>query len=367
MIEAELYRTILNKTLQTRIPMKKYDRKNAMNKLPNYMAVAAIVPAVLSVMAYEFVNYMINAVFRENPYYNPIDGLGILIPMALLMELFTFFFSKSLYKKMCLLTCGLDEVAKGNFNISVNEKKAGPFHDAAENFNLMTRELRSVETLRTDFINDFSHEFKTPITSINGFANLLLDTEVSEEERRQYLQIIADESERLATLAKETLLLSRLDSQTTIPDRQHYSLDEQLRQDVILLSPVWNEKNIDVSVELAPVTYYGNPDLMAHVWINILNNAVKFTPTLGSITISMILENQSIKVSVSDTGKGMTEEEAARIFNRYYQADASHSTKGLGLGLSIAARIVELCGGHITVTSEPGKGSTFTVVLPVKA
>lgn len=333
-------------------------------RLPNYLAIIAIVPAVLSVMAYEFLEYMVNVVFGNNPDYNPILGLGMLIPMALMTELFTFFFSRIVYKKVLILIDAINKVAKGDFNVTLNPKKSGPLHEVAENFNIMTAELRSVQTLRNDFINDFSHEFKTPITSINGFAKLLLDTEVSEEDRREYLKIIADESERLAELSRETLMMSSLESQQTIIDKKYYSLDEQLKQNIILLSREWLKKHIDVGAELDKVTYYGNSDLMQHVWINLLNNAIKFTPENGVITVSMKEEAERIIISVSDTGKGMSKEQILRIFNKYYQADSSHATKGLGLGLSIAKRIVELCGGEIKAEAALNEGSTFTVYLP---
>lgn len=344
--------------------MKRNKHLDDINKLPNYFSIVAIVPAVLSVMAYEFLDYMINVVFQKNPDYNPLIGLGMLVPMALMMELSTYFFSKVLYRKVSRLISAINEVAQGNYNITLDPKKAKPLTDVVINFNKMTAELKSVETLRNDFINDFSHEFKTPITSINGFANLLLDTEVSEEERREYLQIIADESERLSALSRETLMMSRLDNQQSIPDKKYYALDEQIKQNIILLSREWSAKKIDLSADLPPVTYYGNMNLMSHIWLNLLGNAIKFTPVHGKINVSMRQEPNQIVVLVSDTGKGMTDGEMVRIFNKYYQADPSHSTKGMGLGLSIAHRIVELSGGSIDVTSTPGCGSTFKVYLP---
>lgn len=344
--------------------MKKNKHLDDINKLPNYFAIVAIVPAVLSVMAYEFLDYMLNVVFQKNPDYNPLIGLGMLVPMALMMELSTYFFSKVLYRKVSRLISAINEVAQGNYNITLDPKKAKPLTDVVINFNKMTAELKSVETLRNDFINDFSHEFKTPITSINGFANLLLDTEVSEEERREYLQIIADESERLSALSRETLMMSKLNNQQSIPDKKYYALDEQIKQNIILLSREWNAKKIDLSADLPPVTYYGNMDLMSHIWLNLLGNAIKFTPIHGKINVSMKQEQNQIAVLISDTGKGMTEGEMVRIFNKYYQADPSHTTKGMGLGLSIAHRIVELSGGSIDVTSTSGCGSTFKVYLP---
>lgn len=348
------------------ISMKHYKYYERDSQLQNYFALLAIVPAVISVMAYEFVDYMIFIIQPWRTDYNPLNGLGILIPMALMMELVTFFFSRHLLKKVTMLTTAIRRVAQGDFHVALREAHTAPFKEVVRDFNKMVRELQSVETLRSDFINNFSHEFKTPIASINGFAQLLLDTEVSEEERKEYLRIISEESLRLTKLAEQTMMLSRLDHQQSITDREVYSLDEQLRQTAILLSPAWTQKQIDLSVDAPSITCCNSPALLSQLWINLLNNAVKFTPENGKISISARQEGNNILVSIQDTGCGMTEEQLAHIFHRYYQGNRSHSSAGLGLGLSIAHRIVELCGGSIEVESKPEAGSRFTVTLPAE-
>lgn len=345
----------------------KYNRNRERNsRLQNYFALLAIVPSVIAIMAYEFLDYMIYIIRPGRTDYNPLTGLGILIPMALMMELITFFFSGYLLKKVTKLTNAINRVAAGDFQIRLNEAHSAPLTEVVKNFNKMTRELQSVETLRCDFVNNFSHEFKTPIASINGFAQLLLDTEVPEEERKEYLHIIAEESLRLTHLAEQTMMLSRLDSQQTIPDREIYSLDEQLRQTAILLSPAWNEKHIDLTVDAESMSFYGNPALLSQLWINLLNNAIKFTPESGKISISAHQHKNCFLVSIQDNGCGITEEQLPHIFHRYYKGSPSRSLAGLGLGLSIAHRIVELCGGSIEVKSRPGAGSCFTVTLPAE-
>lgn len=333
-------------------------------RLPNYFALIAIIPAILSIMAYELLEYfrifVVPAAWKDSMLY----GLGMLIPMALMMELCTFFFSFVLSKRVNKIAEAMKEVAKGNFEVELKPEKLRPFRDIAVDFNKMANELRSVETLRNDFINDFSHEFKTPISSIHGFAELLLETDVSEEERRAYLEIIAEESERLAALSRDTMMLSKLENQTIISDKENYRLDKQIRQSIILLSKAWSEKNIRMDVDLEDVTYFGNADIMSHIWMNLLNNAIKFTPENGTIRVSMRKKENQIVIYFMDTGIGMTEEEINRIFQKYYQVDNSHATKGMGLGLSIVYRIVDMCKGTITVESKPGEGSTFTVTLP---
>lgn len=344
--------------------MKKYPKPDN-QRLPNYFALVAIVPAILSIIAYEFIEYFRVVVWDDGTWQRTfLYGLGMLIPMALMTELVTFFFSCILSKRLNKIAEAMQKVAQGDFSIELKTEKLKPFRDIAIDFNKMTNELRGVETLRKDFINDFSHEFKTPISSINGFAKLLLETDVSEEDRRAYLEIIAEESERLATLAGNTMMLSKLENQTILSEMEDYRLDKQIRQNIILLSNAWEEKKIQMDVDLEEITYHGNADLMSHVWMNLLNNAIKFTPKHGIITVSMAKKEDEIKICFADTGIGMSEEDRKRIFQKYYQADASHATKGMGLGLSIVYRIIEMCEGTITVDSTPGEGSSFTITLP---
>ena len=228
----------------------------------------------------------------------------------------------------------------------------------------MTEELQSVRTLREDFVNSYSHEFKTPITAIKGFAELLSEPDLTEEERQQYLRIIQEESARLAELTNRTLLLTKLESQRFVPDQTTFSLDEQIKRCTILLSSAWEKKRIAFSADLEPVSYVGNEELMRHVWINLLNNAIKFTPEGGEVSITLQCSPEQIQVQISDTGIGMSPEMISHIFDQYYQGEPNHTEKGLGLGLSIVHRIVELCGGQIQVDSIPDQGSVFTVLLP---
>lgn len=332
--------------------------------LANYFALVAIVPAFLSVMAYELVSWSLSYVIHYGTF-EPLSGLGMIIPMTMLTEFFMYFLAKSLSRRLGIIQNAMHQVAGGNYSVRLDSEALQPFTEIADSFNTMAEELGSVETLRDDFINDFSHEFKTPIASINGFAKLLLEEDVDPEDRQEYLQIIADESGRLAELASNTLMMNKLDNYSSIPNQEDYSLDEQIRQNVVLLSPQWDKKHIQMEVDLEPLTYHGNPDLMSQVWINILNNAIKFTPEQGTIAVRLQVRDNNVYISISDTGQGMSEEDCKRIFQKYYQADSSHASKGMGLGLSIAHRIVELCGGEIQVDSIQDVGSTFTVQLPL--
>lgn len=295
-----------------------------------------------------------------------IGVLSMLVPIVVLVTLVNFLFTRYIYRYLDKISDAMQKVADGDYTVRLDAEKDQPFRELYRNFNTMAEELGGVEMLKNDFINGYAHELRTPITSINGFAEMLLndDGTLSNEERRSYLEIIASESRRLADLAGNSLLMSRLDTQKIIPDKKPFSLDEQLRRCSILLSGQWTEKELDMTMDLDEAVYVGDYDLMQHLWINLLTNAVKYTPKGGSITVTLKNEEKFIAVSVADTGKGIPPEDRERIFDKYYQTDKSHSKRGLGLGLAICRRIVQLCNGSLTVESEVGVGSTFTVKLP---
>ena len=269
-------------------------------------------------------------------------ALGMLVIMGSVVGVTATLFSRRFNRMVSGLTRGLRAVADGDFSQRLEPEEGGPLQPAYEDFNKMSKELQSIQTLRADFINHFSHEFKTPITAIKGFAELLREPDTTPEERDQYLQIILDESSRLADLANSTLLLTKLESQQCI----------------------WEKKRISFTANLEPAEYAGNEELMRHVWINLLNNAVKYTPEGGEITVTLQARPEELTVSVADTGIGMSEEVRSHIFDKYYQGNPNGSGRGLGLGLSIVQRIVELCGGQIQVNSVEDQGSIFTVQLP---
>ena len=219
---------------------------------------------------------------------------------------------------------------------------------------------------RSDFINSFSHEFKTPIVSIRGFARQLQRDDITDEERREYATIIADESTRLANLATNILLLSKLENQQIVTEKTAFRLDEQLRSCILLLEKQWEQKHLELVIDLEEVTCYGNAEMLSQAWVNLINNAIKFTPEGGTIGISLVAVDDTATVQVSDTGIGMDRETQQHIFEKFYQGDKSHHGEGNGLGLAMVKRIIALSRGKSTVDSVKGKGTTFTVQLPVK-
>lgn len=289
----------------------------------------------------------------------------VVVLMALLLPVNIVLYRRRV-REIVTLSEAIRRVAGGDFDSRISVEKQTGITPIYESFNLMCDELQSVQILRNDFINNYSHEFKTPIASIKGFAELLMDRELSPAEQRQYLKIIADESDRLSKLATNTTLLSKLSAQQIVSDVEVYDLGAQLRECSILLSGKWLGKNITFDGEEIPaVPFRGNKSMMQHLWINLLDNAIKYTPDNGEIKVSLVEEDGAAVVRISDTGEGISDETKARLFIPYFQGDASHSKEGLGLGLAIAMRIVELCKGSINVDSKIGEGSTFTVKLPI--
>lgn len=331
-----------------------------------WLIIECIFIVIGSICIYELCDYVYYHIFEKNPYYNPISGIGMFLPMSILTGLISYAFSKFFYRYISELTNAINKIASGEFNTKLNEQKGGPLTAVYHNFNIMSDELSSIDTLRNDFINEFSHEFKTPLASINGFSNLLLENECTEEQRQKYLSIIAAESERLVALTQNQLLLSKLDSQNIIIDKETYALDEQLRQSVILCASEWEKKKLNISINLSPISFYGSKDLMQNIWMNLLNNAIKYTPENGEISIRSEQSDHTIRISICDTGIGIDENELEHIWGKYYQVNNSTSAKGLGLGLPIVKRIVELHKGTITAKSRSGEGSTFIVTLPSK-
>lgn len=253
------------------------------------------------------------------------------------------------------------EVASGNFAIRVSPCPVPELNELIDDFNTMTEELGSVEALRKDFINNFSHEFRTPIVSIKGFAKLLRTGMLPASEQAEYLDIIIDESDRLVQLSSNVLALSRLENQSAVTGQTTFLLDEQIRRCILLLESQWHSKQLQVDVELEPVECLTNEELLRQVWLNLISNAIKFTPAGGQIKIR---NTRSGRVTVSDTGIGMDEQTLSRIFEKFYQGDTAHANKGNGLGLPLVKRILDLCDAKIEVSSEPGKGSSFSVILP---
>jgi len=285
-------------------------------------------------------------------------GLCVMIGTSL-----TAFLSKKALNPIRKVIDSIHRVAAGDFNVKVNLKGIGELEELSESFNKMTKELAGIETLRSDFINNFSHEFKTPIVSVRGFAKILKENPLSEEERQEYLDIIIKESERLATLSTNVLTLAKYENLEILMDKNPFRLDEQIRRTIILMEPKWSIKNITINLKLDEVVYSGNEDVIQQIWINLLDNAIKFSHTDGLIEVTLTIFDEEIHFSIQDHGVGMDEHTKTHLFDKFFQGDSSHAKKGYGLGLPLVKRIIELCSGDIIVQSEQGRGSKLTIVL----
>ena len=245
----------------------------------------------------------------------------------------------------------MKKLANGDFTVRVDHAEHG----------YVPREMVEFE----QSFNKAADEFKTPIVSISGFADLLLEEQLPPEDQKEYLTIIRDESRRLADLATNILTLNRVESQTILTDKVCFSLDEQLRQSVLVTQQKWRQKELDFDADLVPAEYTGSEGLLKEVWLNLLDNAAKFSPEGGTVAVNLHKEKSALMVSVTDQGEGMSDDTQAHIFEQFYQGDTSHTTQGNGLGLAMVKKVLELHGGSIQVNSAPGQGSCFTVTLPI--
>ena len=281
----------------------------------------------------------------------------------------TFFSSRIPLKPINEIIDKMNRLAAGDFKTRLKFGDTISSHSVAKelttSFNTMAEELENTEMLRSDFINAFSHEFKTPIVSIAGFANLIESGNLTEEQRMQYAHAIREESMRLSAMANNVLNLTKVENQTILTDISRFNLSEQIRSAVLLLEEQWTYKRVDLQLDFSEYFIEANEEFLKQVWINLIDNAIKFVPCNGTVALEMLDAGETISVKISNTGSEIPADKKDKIFNKFYQVDESHSTPGNGIGLAIVKRIVDLHHGTICVTSENGV-TTFAVTLPKK-
>ncbi len=256
------------------------------------------------------------------------------------------------------------QVAKGDFNIQVTyQGRLEELGSTIDNFNRMVKELNSVEIMRNDFIANVSHEFKTPLAAITGYATFLQDSELSQKEKDEYIRKIFFNVDKLNELTENILQLSKLEHQQFLNEPVCYRLDEQLREAIVLLEPKWGRKKTVFDLDLPEVEYIGQKSLLFHVWMNVIGNAIKYTEENGTIEVCLKETEEYCEIIIKDNGIGMTEETMKHIFEKFYQADTSRKAQGNGLGLALCREIINKCGGKIIVESELGVGSVFIIQL----
>jgi len=274
--------------------------------------------------------------------------------------------TKMLIDPIAKLRSAMREVADGDFKVEAKcESRIQDVQDIYDSFNSMVRELSTTETLQTDFISDVSHEFKTPINAIEGYASLL-EGEPSPDEQRAYVEKILFNTRRLSALTGNILLLSKLSNQSILPQKTQFRLDEQIRQAIVALEQKWSEKELGFEVELAETPFFGYESLLPHVWTNLIGNAVKFSPKGGEIRIKMMRTEGAVVFTIEDDGPGIVPGDEEHIFTKFYQSESSHGMEGNGLGLALVRQIVEMSGGSVDVQNLEAGGCRFTVRLPLE-
>ena len=259
------------------------------------------------------------------------------------------------------------KITEGDFTARVPHAKAivdlsYKFNDIADSFNKMAEELGSVETLRTDFIANVSHEMKTPLAVMQNYGALLQAPDLSDEKRIEYAKGVSDGARRMADMMTNILKLNRLENQQIFPQAAEFDLGEQLCECLLQYENVWEKKEIEIETDIAEdIRVRADAELLGLVWNNLFSNAFKFTELGGTVSVSLTADEKYAVVSVKDTGCGMTPEVGAHIFEKFYQGDTSHSVQGNGLGLALVKRVVDIMQGEIGVESSAGVGTTFTV------
>ena len=324
-----------------------------------------VIPVGISVVKTE--EYYLRVGYQ--PENNLFRNYAMLLAYAFLFSIIVFMLiimglSNKAMKPIVQLNNATQEVARGNFDVVVVNDSQDEIGQLTESFNKMAKELKSIEYLRKDFVSNVSHEFKTPISSILGFAKLLENRNLTDEEKKEYLDIIVEESKRLSNLSTNILNLSKLESQEIVFNKSEYDLDEQMRNVILLLEPKWYEKNISFDIEMEKISLHANEDLMQQVWINLLNNAITYSHPKGVIHIKVYNEEEQAVIVIRDEGIGMDEYTKERMFEKFFKGNSSLSKEGTGLGLALVKRIIDLHHGTIEVESRPGEGTRIKLAIP---
>ena len=325
-----------------------------------------LIVVVGSVMAYGAVAVLFLPMNRSNA----LSMVFMVVPMTVLMFVSLRFVLRKIQGRMDLLTDALRQVAGGNLSVRLDEANAGEYAAVYSDFNHMVEELQRTKDEMTQFTNDFAHEFKTPLTSVKGFADYLYETggESESEERMEYLKVISEQSGRLSRMASNTLILSKAEACQIPVHQTWFNMGEQIRRCFIAQSREMEQKHLTPDLpEDFDFSFYGNEEQLEQIWINLIGNAIKFTPDGGVIGARCEKSGGKLVIEIFDNGIGMDQETMAHVFDKYYQHDPSGVSSGNGIGLAIVQRIAELYGGNVRIESKPGQGSVFTVELPVRA
>lgn len=345
---------------------KAKDSRKVIKQVYIFSFVAVMVSVVTLVLVTWYVLIVTGALSME--YLTEYGGLFLALFIFLAIGLsvgLSVVVSKFVLKPINVIINGMSRLSDGDYSVRIALGGYEDMKNLAESFNNLAAELENTEILRRDFINDFSHEFKTPIMSIRGLATMLQKGNVPPEKQNEYLEVIAAESDRLCSLATNVLNLTKVENQSILSNVTKFNLSEQIRDCFLLLEKKWIAKKLELSVDFDDVEYVGDEDLMMQVWYNLLDNAVKFANDGGELGVTLEKTDSGVRVCVFDEGAAIAPENYEKIFGKFYQQDSSHAGEGNGIGLSVVKHIVELHGG--TVKAESKNGITyFTVDLPAR-
>lgn len=272
--------------------------------------------------------------------------------------------TKYVIQPIYLISEATGKVAKGDYTVEIKKQKSFKFiNRTIDNFNLMTKHLKSVEMLQNDFISNVSHEIKTPLSAIDGYARIVQNSPGLTEEEKGYVGKIIDHSNHLTGLVEDILAITKFENQQIADNKKWYRLDEQIRKAILFLAPKIRCKNLHLNVDMDNININANPTMFYHVWYNIISNAVKFSNDNSEIDVTAKISGNDIEVKIKDYGMGMSEKTLHHIYEKFYQAEETQHYGGNGLGLSLVKRIIDIYGGKISVESQLGKGSCFTIAL----
>lgn len=343
--------------------MKKPKRvRKKLGVQPYYMLIA-LAEIVIAALIALLLNWLLESVleFRLPPW------LWVLVFSVVLSVVLGWLLNVLFFSPITHLSRAMRKVGEGDFSLQLeSSSRIREIRDTYDNFNLMTRELQATEIVQTDFVSNVSHEFKTPINAIEGYATLLQSGQTSDEQA-MYVEKILLNTRRLNELVGNILLLSRIDHQAINSNCTRYRLDEQVRQAIVLLEPKWDSKELELDVDLETLDYVGNESLLLHVWVNLIDNAIKYDPQGGLLRLRLQRQDNNAVFTIDDSGPGIAPEAQSHIFDKFFQADSSRMAEGNGLGLALVKRVLDICGGAVHVENLPEAGCRFTVILPLES
>lgn len=339
--------------------------KSKRYKVPGFQFYFVIVVTIVVMTTIAISSTLSNWLSNIIPFDEKSNTFLVLLGLGLIIGwLLSLIVSKILLKPINKLQSEMKKVAEGDLKVRIKEtSRIKEIDNMNHSFNLMVKELGSNYEMQKDFISNVSHEFKTPLATIEGYAMLLQDSSITEEEKLDNIKEILSTISLMSDLVSNILLLSKIENQSIEFTKESFLLDEQIRKVVVMLEQNWVQKNIQLDVDLDEVRIYTNQSLMLHVWRNLIENAIKFTPENSKVTIVLKQDAKNIEFSISDEGKGIKEEEKEAIFNKFFQSDSSRKQEGNGLGLALVKKIMDVVGGSVSQENLEPKGCKFTIKL----